>query len=144
MGVDKHYRKVVGKKAEFKEMLMVSSSPLTAVSAAGTPFSLLNPISATAIVTQVIIDITTAVNGTPCTLNCGIGASAAGDYDTLIDGLDIGTPTGAAGVRDNIDDQGTNGQATENWGATEYLNVTTSGSTTGMVATIYIWYRKAA
>jgi len=142
MGYDKHYRTVVGDKAEFKEQVTVYKGALAATTGAGTPFSLVNPLGARCLITRVLVDITTAISATPVEMNVGVGASAGGDYDTLIDGAEIGTPT-AADLYDNQDDAGTNGKSSEEWGASEYLNVTVSGTPTGMVGNIYIYYRKA-
>lgn len=142
MGFDKQRRKIVGKQAEFEEQIICLKGTLTATSGAGTPYSIVNPLGAICIVEKVIIYTTGAISATPVEMNVGIGASASGTYDTLIDGLTVGTPT-AAGDFNNIDDQGTNGHATDVWGASEYLTVTVTGTPTGLVGSIYVYYRKA-
>lgn len=139
MGIEKFRRKVVGTKADFTEQIVCVKGAL-AVTA--TPYTLLNPLGVALIVTKVVVDITSAVSATPVTMDVGVGAATNTDYDTLIDGVVIGTPT-AIGVYDNEDDKGTNGKATNKWGATEYLNVYTSAAPTGLAGSIYIWYRKA-
>jgi len=142
MGFDKLIRKQVGSEAEFSEQLICLKGTLTATSGAGTPYSKLNPLGAICLVDRVIIYTTGAISATPVEMNVGIGASAGGTYDTLIDGLVLSTPT-AAGDFNNEDNGGTNGHSTDVWGATEYLTVTVTGTPTGLVGSIYVYYRKA-
>ena len=141
MGITKFRRKVVGNKADFKEQVVVLKESLDATSGAGTPASISNPLGTRLIVTRVVVDITSPISATPVEMNVGIGGSPYVAYDTLIDGLTVGTPT-SADVYDNVDDQGTNGKSTEEWGASEYLTVTVTGTPTGMVGNIYVYYRE--
>lgn len=140
MGFDKFRRKVIGTKAEFTEQVVVIKGALTAGSA--TPYSLVNPYAVALIVNKVVIDLTSPVSTTPVAMSVGIGSTAHTKYETLIDDVVIGTPV-AIGLFDNIDDQGTNGKASEKWGATEYLNVFCSATPTGLKGNIYIYCRKA-
>lgn len=141
MGITKFRRKVVGSKADFKEQVVVLKEALTATSGAGTPASIENPLGERLIITRLVVDITSPVSDTPVTMSVGVGGSPYVSYDSLIDAVEIGTPT-AADIYDNVDDQGTNGKSTEEWGASEYLTVTVTGTPTGMVGNVYVYYRK--
>jgi hypothetical protein len=145
MGFDKHYRHVKSQhRGDFQESIMVLEGTFTVPAGAGTPYSVVNPLGTEVIVNKVVVKLTGSISSTPVTMNVGIGASAAGDYDTLIDGAEVGTPE-AAVLLDNIDDQGTNGKASEVWGATEYLTAVVSATPTGLTAgKIYIYYTKPA
>jgi len=144
MGYDKFRRKVIGKyQGNFYETQNVLVGALTATTGAGTPYSVVNPLGTALLVTKVVVYTTGAISATPVTLKVGIGSSAGGAYDNLIDDVVVGTPTGA-GVFDNSDDKGTNGQNTYIWGASEYLNVTVTGTPTGLVGKVYIYYVKPA
>lgn len=142
MGFIKFRRKVVGNKADFKEQVVVIKGALVATSGAGTPYSLINPLATRLIITKCILDFTTDISATPVELDVGTGANAGGTYNNLIDSKDVGDSPGAA-IYDNVDDQGTAGKASQEWGATEYLTVTVTGTPTGLVGNIYIYYRKA-
>jgi len=63
------------------------------------------------------------------TVDIGIAADAATVNDGLIDGLSMAT----AGLFNNIEDPGTNGELTMVWGATQYLNIAeASGDVAGL------------
>lgn len=102
----------------------------------GDVLSLANPEGVALIITKFILRITTPATGTP-TVDAGVAADGSTSSDTLLDGQAIGD---AAKVLDNVDDQGTNGQATEEWGASEYVTITPSASAAGLVGTYYIEY----
>jgi hypothetical protein len=113
---------------------------LTAVTgtAVGGALKVLNPEGADLIVTDLILDITTAATGAA---NVDAGIDDGGDVssDNLIDGLDVGT---AAGVFDNVTDAGTNGGKAK-WNSGEYLVITASATLAGLVGNAYIqWIRE--
>ena len=82
------------------------------------------------IVDRIIIQVSTAATGA-ATLDVGVAGGGTSSADTLLDGVDVGT---AAGVFDNIDDQGTNGQSCLRWGSGAFLTASeASGDVTGMV-----------
>jgi hypothetical protein len=107
--------------------------------AVGGVLKLANPEGAALIVTRVILDVATKSTGA-CTVDAGIAADGATSSDTLMDGLDVGT---AAGVFDNIENQGTNGKSSVKWGASQYLNISkATGAAAGLVGKAYIqWVR---
>lgn len=73
------------------------------------------------------------------TLDLGIGSSATGDYDNLIDGIVVNPGTPAGTIYNNIDDQGTNGKSKIWMGPSYYLNLTVaSGNANGLVADVYL------
>lgn len=104
--------------------------------AAGGVLSLANPEGAAIIVTRLVLDITTNSTGA-ATVDAGIAADGSTSADNLIDGQSVAT---AAKVLDNISDGGTNGKARQKWGATQYLTITASATTAGMVGNAYIEY----
>lgn len=117
------------------------SGSLTAVTGttAGGILSLLNPEGATLIITRFIIYLTTEATGA-ATGDFGIAANGTTSSDTLLDGVDLGS---AAGIFDNFDDQGTNGQSVLTWGASQYITGTASATLAGLVGTYYIEYIRA-
>lgn len=104
--------------------------------AAGGVLSLANPEGAAIILTRLVLDITTNSTGA-ATVDAGIAADGSTSSDNLIDGQSVAT---AAKVLDNVSDGGTNGKARQKWGATQYLTITASATTVGMVGNAYIEY----
>lgn len=106
-------------------------------SAAGSILALANPAGAALIVTRVVLDITTGAGGA-FTADAGIAANGTTSADNLLDGASIV----AAGVLDNIENQGTNGVSAKRWEATEYLTISPSADigATGFVGNAYIEY----
>jgi hypothetical protein len=98
-----------------------------------------NPEGADLIITRCILRTTTHSTGA-ANLDIGIGASATTSNDTLLDGIAVGS---AGKIADNIDDQGTNGQSYQLWGASQFLTVTGSATTVGMVGKLFIQYVRA-
>lgn len=103
-------------------------------------FSWQNPESSRILVERVILDVTTAATGA-ANADIGSDGDGTGTNDNLLDGVDIGA---AAGVFDNVDDQGTNGQSVialdENGGTTDYITGTASADPAGIVGNVYIHY----
>lgn len=110
---------------------------LAAVTGGGGALSLANPEGADLIVTRLVLDITTKATAA-CTLDAGVGSGATTSYDNLIDGLDVNA---AAGVFDNVEDQGTNGKSAVRWESDGYLTVSEkTGAIAGLVGNAYIEY----
>ena len=74
-------------------------------------FAVQNPEGVDCIVTNVIVDITTAGGTASSVLDVDVASSATGTGDSIIDGLDLN----AAGVADRHDDAGTNGGEALKW-----------------------------
>lgn len=102
---------------------------LTASDAAAGVFQERNTYGTVLIITRVLIYVST-IAGDTCTLDIGVGAGASTSYNTLIDGLDVRTSTGAFG---NIKDKGTDGEEVHLWGTSEYVNASmATGATSGL------------
>lgn len=95
-----------------------------------------NPEGADVLITRAVLHLTTDATGAALA-DIGVAADGETSSDTLLDGVDIGT---AAGVFDNIDDQGTNGQSVLVWGADEFVTMTGSADSSGLVGVLYIEY----
>lgn len=107
--------------------------------AVGGVLKLANPEGADLIITRLILNVTTASTAA-CTVDAGVAANGTTNADNLLDGLDVNT---AAGVFDNIENQGTNGKSAVKWGSSQYLNISkASGAAAGLVGKAYIqWVR---
>lgn len=105
---------------------------------AGGVLSLANPEGVALIVTRLILDVTTASSGA-ATVDAGIAANGTTSADNLIDGASVATAT----TLDNTEDGGTNGKGTRKWGTSQYLTITASATTAGMVGFAYIEYIRA-
>lgn len=112
--------------------------PLTAATGTtvGGVLKLVNPEGADLLITRVLFDITTKSTGA-ATLDVGVDDDGATSNDTIMDGLDVGT---AAGLFDNIENQGTNGKSAVRWPSGYYLVATASASVAGLVGNAYIEY----
>lgn len=102
----------------------------------GDVLSLANPEGADLLITRFILHLTTEATGA-ATADAGVAADGETSADNLLDGVNIGA---AAGVFDNIDDQGTNGQSVVAWDSDQYITVTPSASAAGLVGYAYIEY----
>lgn len=112
---------------------------LAALDAAGGVLALANPEGADIIVKRIILDVTTKSTAA-CTVDAGIAANGTTSNDTLLDGLDVGT---AAGVFDNIENQGTNGVGAKKWTSAQYLTISkATGAAAGLVGNAYIEYAR--
>lgn len=100
----------------------------------GAVLSLLNPFAARAVVIDFVIDVTTKSTGA-ATCDFGIGSSASTSYDTLIDGIDVGT---AVIIGDNIDNKGSNGVRGLAWASGNYITGTASATLAGLVGTYMV------
>jgi len=119
-------------------VVKVAKIALAAVDTAGGVFSWQNDETVSIIVQRLILDVTTASTGA-CTLDCGTtAASATTKIDNLIDGLDVNA---AAGVFDNVEDQGTNGTSRQKLAAGKWVTGSVaSGASAGIVGFAYIQY----
>lgn len=102
--------------------------------------NLANPEGAALIITNFIVR-TTVVSTGAATIDAGVAATGVSN-DELIDGLDVN----GALVLESNHDQVTAGTVAEHeveWGAAEYLTITPSAATTGLVGTYYVEYIRA-
>lgn len=107
---------------------------LAAVDSAGGVFALANPEGRDVIVTGVYLNVTTVATGA-CTVDAGIAATATTSADTLIDGQDVHTATGALG------EKGSNGKVCKLWKDGQYLTGSVaSGASAGLVGYVYVTY----
>ena len=102
---------------------------LVASDAAGGIISLQNSFGTNLIVTRMVIYLT-ATNGETMTIDVGIGSGASTSYNTLIDGLNVNSETGAF---DNIKDKGDSGEEIHLWTSAHYI---TASKATGSAASI--------
>ena len=109
---------------------------LTGVAATtgGAVAGVLNPLGVDLIVYQAVVQTTTESTGA-ANLDIGIGATATTSNDTLFDGIAVGT---AALLKAASVTHGTNGFGAVKWGAAQYLTVTGSASTAGLVGVLYV------
>ena len=105
---------------------------LTASAAAGGVFSLQNTYGTNLVITRAIIYLT-ALAGSAGDMNVGVGDSGSTSYDTLIDGLNVNSATGAFG---NIKNKGSNGEESELWGTSKYITASLTGEA-GSLAGFY-------
>lgn len=121
-------------------VVKVAKVALAAETGAGGVLAWENPESSAILVQRIMFDVTTPADGS-ATIDVGVAADGTTSDDTLIDGADIGA---AAGVFDNIDDQGTNGESKlrldENGGTTAFVTGTASADPAGLVGNAYIEY----
>ena len=84
-------------------------------------FAVQNPEGVDCVVTNVIVDITTAGGNASSVLDVDVVADATSTGDTIIDGLDLN----ATGVADRHDDAGSNGGEPKKWdkngGSNDYV-----------------------
>lgn len=141
MGVNKDRRKRKGPEAEFdKTIVWKKASMANDDDTAGGVANISNPTGTRGFVDKVVVDVTTAASDSSCTLDMGIAADASTSDDTLIDGLDVNSGTG---VSDNVDDQGTNGNATVIWDSGDYFTASVdAGSASGLEGNIYVRFRE--
>jgi len=107
------------------------SVALTATTATtgGAILALANPFGEDVIISSLVLDIETSAAGT-VTVDAGIAANATTSSDNLIDAGNIG---GAGAAHVVASPAGANGRAAQRWGTTEYLTVTGSASSAGLV-----------
>ena len=104
----------------------------------GGVFGWVNPEVGAILVTRVVLDVTTKATSA-ATLDVGYTVTGiTTSSDTLLDGVDVGT---AAGVFDNIENQGTNGVSAVKVPAGKWLTASkASGACAGLVGFAYIHY----
>lgn len=105
------------------------------VTTAGAVLSVANPEEADVIVTGVYLDVTTASSGA-ATVDAGVAADGTTSADNLIDAGSVA----AIAVVSNRDNAGTNGKQAVKWASDEFLTITASATTAGMVGTAYVTY----
>lgn len=114
--------------------VLVHSIPLVGDTLATTRNATLNPFGYDVMILGAYLQVTTQ-SSVASTFDIGVAANATTTNDGLFDGV-AGT---AAGLFTNFEDAGTNGEVSQLWGSTQYLNVTeVSGAAEGMVATLKV------
>lgn len=114
---------------------------LATADTAGGVLAWANPTGATIMVTRIIFDVTTPATDGVCTVDVGTAANGTTSNDTLMDGLNVGA---AAGVFDNVENQGTNGVGAKKVTSSQYVTASkASGSAAGLVGSAYIHYHLA-
>lgn len=103
--------------------------------AVGGVFKLQNTMGLDLIVTDALLDVTTASTGV-ATLDIGVDDDGATSNDTLFDGLDVNT---AAGLFNAHKHAGTNGLHALVWKKDEYLVATASATVAGLVGNYKIY-----
>lgn len=98
--------------------------------------SVANPEGVDILITRCLLHRTTKSTGA-ATADIGIAADGTTSNDTLIDGIDINA---TEGVDDNIKNKGTNGLERRIWGATQFLTMTGSATSAGLVGALYVEY----
>lgn len=105
----------------------INISQVAAV-ATGVFNSTANPFGRDVLITKAMVRVVTPSDGAS-TVDIGVAADATTANDGLIDGLSLA----AAGLFNNVEDPGTNGELTMVWGSTQYLNVAeASGDVAGL------------
>jgi hypothetical protein len=118
--------------------ILIEKVDLVASDATGGVFAWQNHHNEAVLVTRVVIDLTTKASGAG-TLDVGMTAtSAATSADNLIDGLDVNAATG---VFDNVENQGTNGTASQKVAAGKWITASkATGNMAGIVGSAFIHY----
>ena len=107
---------------------------LVASDSAGGVFAEENTYGSDLVVTRALLAVTTQSSGA-CTLDVGVAADGTTLDDDIIDGLSVA----AAGVFDNITDNGTNGKSRQKWASGQFLTGSVaSGASSGLVGTYAI------
>lgn len=109
----------------------------TAATTGGAILAWQNPEIVPIIVTRIEIDVLTKSTGAA---NISVGTAANGTTSSanLIDTYAIGA---TEKVVSNIDDKGTNGKATQKMALSDFITITGSATTAGLVANAYIHYQ---
>lgn len=126
----------VGRVSSSVKMPMcVKVASITGTSSSSGVFSATaNPFGYNVLITGAYLRITTQSSGAS-TMDIGVGANATTSNDGLIDGLS----GAAAGLFTNFEDASTNGEVSQVWSTTGYLNVAeASGDVDGLVADLYV------
>lgn len=105
--------------------------------AAAGALSIRNTSGVARIITNFFVRVATQSTGA-ASIDAGV-ASTAISNDTLIDGASVA----AVALLDFTENQGTNGADARLWADDDYLTVTASADTTGLVATAYVTYINA-
>lgn len=95
-----------------------------------------NPENVPIIIDRVEIDVLTKSTGA-ANLSVGTAANSTTSSANLIDSYAIGS---TEKVVNNVDDKGTNGKSVQKMGLSQFLTLTGSASTVGLVADVYIHY----
>jgi len=95
-----------------------------------------NPENTSIFIDRVEIDVQTKSTGA-ANLSVGVAATATTSSANLIDTYAIG---GTEKVVNNMDDKGTNGKSVQKMTVGQFLTLTGSATTVGLVADVYVHY----
>ena len=99
-------------------------------------FAWKNPEGEDIMVTDFILDVTTAATGA-ATMDIGVAANGTTGSDTLLDGVDVGTAAILASADVN---GGTNGLGAVKMSSTQYITADASASVAGLIGSFYVKY----
>ena len=105
----------------------------TTATTGGAVAAIANPEGETLLITNTVLYVATQSTGA-ASVDIGVAADATTSGDTLIDGKSVAT----AGVFDASEDGGTNGRTRQTWDSDEYVTVTGSATTAGLVGYLYL------
>ena len=95
-----------------------------------------NPENVPIIIDRIEIDVLTKSTGA-ANLSVGVAANATTSSANLIDSYAIGS---TEKVVNNVDDKGTNGKSVQKMTLSQFVTLTGSASTAGLVADVYVHY----
>jgi hypothetical protein len=111
----------------------VAVGALASADTAGGVISLANPFETDVIVTDIMIDVTTAATAS-ATIDVGIAADGTTSSDVLLDGVNVGAGGDGARVYNDKKDAGTNGIGAKVWTTSQYLTASkATGACAGLV-----------
>ncbi len=126
-----------------KGWLAIDFTGVTATTG-GAIASVLNPEGQALIVTHADLYISANSTGA-ANLTVGIGASATTDYNDMVTATAMAAAAGKVYTADARSASiATEVTAPGVWGASEYVNITGSASTVGLVGTLYVEYLRTA
>jgi hypothetical protein len=119
----------------------VGRAALNPVDTGGGVFAWANPEAVSILVTRVVLDVTTPSTGA-CTVDAGTTAtSPTTSSDNLLDGASVA----ATGVKDNLDDGGTNGKAKQKLASGKWVTGSVaSGASAGLAGYAYVHYNRVS
>jgi hypothetical protein len=111
----------------------VAVGALASADTAGGVIAIANPFETDVIVTDIMIDVTTAATGS-ATIDVGIAADGTTSSDVLLDGVNVGAGGDGARVYNDKKDAGTNGIGAKVWTTSQYLTASkATGACAGLV-----------
>lgn len=109
-----------------------------AATSGGGLLALANPEGRDLIIDKVVMDITTPSSGA-ANVNAGVAANGTTSSATLMDTVAVGS----AILADNITNKGAGGAPTRKWASGQFVTLTGSATTVGLIGRLYISYHAA-